>query len=90
LILAPTLERIMRLAIVKTEIANAREREDREKKQTLFPITLAPFAAVRRWKLFDADRGIELARYASISSPTSATGRTTIRIRGLFSGWRRT
>ena len=28
---------------VKTEIANAREREEREKKQLLFPVTLAPF-----------------------------------------------
>jgi hypothetical protein len=47
---------------VKTEIANAREREQREKKQMLFPNTLAPFAEVQRWKLFDADRGIDSAR----------------------------
>jgi uncharacterized protein YjbI with pentapeptide repeats len=47
---------------VKTEIANARAREEREKKQMLFPITLAPFAEVQRWKLFDADRGVDSAR----------------------------
>jgi uncharacterized protein YjbI with pentapeptide repeats len=47
---------------VKTEIANARKREEREKKQMLFPITLAPYADVKRWELFDADRGIDSAR----------------------------
>ena len=47
---------------VKTEVANAREREQREKKQMLFPITMAPFAEVKEWKLFDADRGIDSAR----------------------------
>ena len=47
---------------VKTEIANAREREEREKKQMLFPITLAPFDNVKNWKLFDADRGTDAAR----------------------------
>ena len=36
---------------VGTEIANAREREQREKKQMLFPITLVPFEDVKRWKL---------------------------------------
>ncbi len=47
---------------VKTEIANAREREKREGKQLLFPITLVPFEAIKRWKLFDADIGIDSAR----------------------------
>jgi hypothetical protein len=47
---------------VKTEIANARAREEREKKQMLFPITLAPFGEIKRWSLFDADRGIDSAR----------------------------
>ena len=47
---------------MKTEIANAREREEREKKQMLFPITLAPFDEVKHWKLFDADRGTDAAR----------------------------
>ncbi len=41
----------------QTEIANAREREKREAKQLLFPITLIPFAAIKQWELFDADIG---------------------------------
>jgi uncharacterized protein YjbI with pentapeptide repeats len=47
---------------VKTEIANAREREEREGKQLLFPITLVPFEAIKQWKLFDADIGIDSGR----------------------------
>ncbi len=47
---------------VGTEIANAREREAREKKQLLFPISIAPFEDVKNWKLFDADRGKDSAR----------------------------
>ena len=47
---------------VKAEIANAREREKREGKQLLFPITLVPFEAIKQWKLFDADIGIDSAR----------------------------
>ena len=54
-------EHSMNSTWVKTEIANARDREDREKKQMLFPITLAPFEDIRRWKLFDADRGMDSA-----------------------------
>ncbi|MGA2687383.1 MAG: toll/interleukin-1 receptor domain-containing protein [Candidatus Korobacteraceae bacterium] len=47
---------------VGTEIANAREREARERKQMLFPVTIVPFERVRSWKLFDADRGKDSAR----------------------------
>ena len=47
---------------VGTEIAHAREREAREKKQMLFPISLAPFEKVKHWKLFDAERGKDSAR----------------------------
>jgi len=47
---------------VKTEIANARQREDREKKNLLFPITLAAMEEVKKWKLFDADLGVDSAR----------------------------
>ncbi len=47
---------------VGTEIANARERETQEKKQMLFPISLAPFEKVKGWKLFDAERGKDSAR----------------------------
>jgi hypothetical protein len=46
---------------VKTEIANARAREEQQKRQMLFPITVVPFEAIRDWKLFDADRGIDSA-----------------------------
>ncbi len=47
---------------VGTEIGNAREREAREEKQMLFPITLVPFEGIKQWKLFDADIGIDSAR----------------------------
>jgi hypothetical protein len=47
---------------VKTEIANVRAREKQEGKQLLFPITLVPFEAIRRWQLFDADIGMDSAR----------------------------
>src|SRR5271166_3062748 len=47
---------------VKTEIANARQREEQEKKNLLFPITLAPMEEVKKWKLFDADLGVDSAR----------------------------
>jgi len=47
---------------VGTEIANAREREAREKRQMLFPITIAPFGKVKSWKQFDSDRGKDSAR----------------------------
>ena len=47
---------------VKTEIANAREREHREGKRLLFPVGLVPFEMVSKWKLFDADRGDDSAR----------------------------
>ena len=47
---------------VGTEIADARERESQEKKQMLFPITIAPFEEVKHWKKFDADRGTDSAR----------------------------
>lgn len=47
---------------VKTEIANARAREEREGRQMLFPVTLSPFEQVRGWQCFDADTGIDSAR----------------------------
>jgi hypothetical protein len=44
--------------------------------------------ASKKWKLFDADlESTRRARYASTSSPTSAAGKSTIRIRRHFSGW---
>ena len=55
-------EHSMNSVWVGTEIGNAREREAREKKQMLFPITLAPYEDVKKWKLFDADRGKDSAK----------------------------
>jgi hypothetical protein len=47
---------------VKTEIANTRQREIREKRQMLFPISLVPFERIKAWKAFDADTGKDTAR----------------------------
>jgi uncharacterized protein YjbI with pentapeptide repeats len=47
---------------VKTEIAKARKREVREKKQVLFPVRLVLFEAIRDWECFDADAGKDSAR----------------------------
>ena len=47
---------------VATEIAKARQREAREKKRILFPISIAPFEEVKKWELFDANRGVDSAR----------------------------
>jgi TIR domain/Pentapeptide repeats (8 copies) len=47
---------------VKTEIANARQREVREKRQMLFPISLVPYEQNAEWKAFDADTGKDSAR----------------------------
>ena len=47
---------------VKTEIATARQREIDEKRRVLFPISLAPFEEIKRWKCFDADTGKDSAR----------------------------
>jgi uncharacterized protein YjbI with pentapeptide repeats len=47
---------------VKTEIAHARQKEVNEKRQVLFPISLAPFEKIRDWKCFDADTGKDSAR----------------------------
>jgi hypothetical protein len=47
---------------VKTEITNARQREVKEKRQMLFPVSLVPFESIRKWKAFDADTGKDSAR----------------------------
>jgi hypothetical protein len=47
---------------MKIEIANARAREEQQKRQMLFSIALVPFDHIEDWKLFDADRGIDSAR----------------------------
>jgi hypothetical protein len=45
---------------VKTEIANARQREIREQRQMLFPISLVPYNRIKEWK---ADSAREIREY---------------------------
>jgi hypothetical protein len=47
---------------VNTELANARQREIREKRRMLFPISLVPYDRIKEWKAFDADTGKDSAR----------------------------
>jgi uncharacterized protein YjbI with pentapeptide repeats len=47
---------------VKTEIAEARKREVRDKRRVLFPIRLVPFKTIEDWECFDADTGKDSAR----------------------------
>jgi hypothetical protein len=47
---------------VKIEVANARAREEQQKRQMLFPIALVPFDHIEDRNLFDADRWIDNAR----------------------------
>lgn len=47
---------------VKTEIANARQREVTEKRRMLFPISLVPYERIKHWEAFDADTGKDSAR----------------------------
>jgi TIR domain/Pentapeptide repeats (8 copies) len=47
---------------VRTEVANARQREVVEGRQMLFPIRIVPFEVVRQWKAFDPDTGTDSAR----------------------------
>jgi uncharacterized protein YjbI with pentapeptide repeats len=47
---------------VKTEIANTRKKEAKEKRQILFPIRLVDFAKIQAWECFDADMGKDSAR----------------------------
>jgi len=41
---------------VKTEIAQARRKEQTQRRQVLFPISLVPFGNIREWQCFDAVR----------------------------------
>ncbi len=47
---------------VRTEIAKARKREERDHRRVLFPVRLVDFEALRDWECFDADIGIDSAR----------------------------
>lgn len=46
---------------VKTEIRLARRREIKERKRILFPISLVPFTAIKKWSAFDAEVGKDTA-----------------------------
>jgi hypothetical protein len=56
-------EASMRSPWVKSELEWATDREINAGEQILFPIRVVPFDAVRRWKLFDADLGQDVAKY---------------------------
>ena len=47
---------------VKTEIANARQREIDENRRMLFPIRLVDMDKIKAWRCFDADTGKDSAR----------------------------
>ena len=47
---------------VEHEIREARQRERKEDRQELFPITLTSYGELQDWTLFDADEGRDLAR----------------------------
>jgi hypothetical protein len=46
---------------VETEIRNARNRELAEGKRILFPVRLTAWEELKKWKLFNADEGRDLA-----------------------------
>ncbi len=46
---------------VGTELAKARKRESKEKRQMLFPVRLVDFNTLRDWECFDADTGKDTA-----------------------------
>jgi hypothetical protein len=46
---------------VITELRSARRRESEEKRQILFPISLASIEELKRWECFDVDSGKDLA-----------------------------
>src|SRR5207244_8404145 len=46
---------------VATEIRRARAQEANDARRILFPIRLCSFDAIRKWELFDADAGKDLA-----------------------------
>jgi hypothetical protein len=47
---------------VGSEIGEARQRELKEKRQVLFPISLVPFSELASWRSFDADLGKDTAK----------------------------
>ena len=47
---------------VKTEIANALDKEQRTRRRVLFPVSLVPFDQVKEWRNFNSDIGLDAAR----------------------------
>ena len=73
---------------VNTEIAKARRRETKEGSAYCFPSGSWGLRGCAIGSASTAIRGkIQRARFASTSSPTSATGKSMIRIRRGFSDW---
>jgi len=63
------------------------EREKQENRRMLFHAGLVDFETLRDWECFDAHTGKDSAReIREFFIPTSATGRTTIRIGRRLSG----
>lgn len=54
-------ENSMRSMWVQTEIRKARQREVRDGCRVLFPISLVPFEVLKKWELFDANTGQDIA-----------------------------
>ena len=54
-------ENSIRSLWVQSEIRRARRREIRYKCRMLFPVSLVPFESLRKWELFDADVGQDVA-----------------------------
>jgi TIR domain/Pentapeptide repeats (8 copies) len=55
-------ESSMKSEWVKTEIAKARQREARERRQVLFPVSLVPFDRIREWTAIETSTGRDSAR----------------------------
>ena len=51
----------MRSSWVQSEIRRARGRELRDGLRVLFPISLVDFDTLKKWEMFDADSGQDLA-----------------------------
>jgi hypothetical protein len=47
---------------VRTEVAAARRREEREHERVLFPISIVPFDSLRKWSAFDSETGNDIGR----------------------------
>jgi hypothetical protein len=63
------------------------QREIRQKRQMVFPISLVPYDQIKEWKAFDADTGKDSAReIREYFIPDFRTGNTTTATSRRFSG----